>query len=954
MKHLVSSQNYRRSALPVATAVLLGFTAFSANAANPNGFVPANVGQGLETILQARVAERAAANSRPVGKTEKGVAAIRTANPKLAALQTAASEAKSLAILHPDGRVHVQVTLNGEFSHDEFLKMVKEAGSLEVTASNSDYRNGMVEGWISVDDAAALANQRGVMAVLLSLKPINDVGAATSQAVVQHRVDQIPQFDGTGITIGVMSDSYDRSASTTTHELQDIASGDLPGVGNPLGNVTPVTKLDDSIVGTDEGRGMMQVVHDMVPKARLGFATANTGEAGFSNNIRALAAISGATGIVSGFKADIVVDDVIYFAEPFFSDGIIAQGVNTVTNAGVHYFSSAGNRESARCFFDTFRPAPSSNPTAGSNISLAGVDPNLYAGGFHNFRSDGGLKISQRITRTSTTATTLTFQWDDPYDSGVFNNFFSQARNFTAGTTSQDTIIPLTAGSPVRITATATAPLGFDAIVTVLDPSGAVVVPTTDTGTDEAVSLTPAVSGNFTVRITAFGGTTGPYTIAASTLVSTGMTSDYNLLFFNATGGFIGSTTSDAFFVNRPNKVANIVFSGSNTTQLVIAKTKQLNLPAVANRIRYVAFSGNSAPQEFFSYQTPVTFGHNSARDGHGVAAYAFFPPYVPEAFTSPGPVTIVFDAAGNRLAQPEMRQKPDIAAMDGSRNTFFGGHATQDPVNFPNFFGTSCAAPNAASVAALVLQAKGGPGSLNVRQMKQILQSTTFQHDLDPQFAQAQVRVPGGKLTVAINGDGNNLNDPASDLKIVSVNYVGAGSVASIKFDMSTGNPTGGNVNTNIPGLAWDTRATASGGFPFTLGTLVGLATSDITPVFTIQPPAPSVAGQFSVLTLNFAAGAFTGGKSLTFACDRDEQTTASLTAPSTAAGQSASLWGAAVRIPQGTVATGGVTMTVTMADASVTTTTFQNRIGRGYSPLDGFGFLNAQAAVAAPVPAP
>lgn len=65
-----------------------------------------------------------------------------------------------------------------------------------------------------------------------------------------------------------------------------------------------------------------------------------------------------------------------------------------------------------------------------------------------------------------------------------------------------------------------------------------------------------------------------------------------------------------------------------------------------------------------------------------------------PEAFSSRGPKTILFDQAGNRLAAPEIRQKPELAAADGVSTTV---------PDFSAFFGTSAAAPHAAGVAALL-----------------------------------------------------------------------------------------------------------------------------------------------------------------------------------------------------------------------------------------------------------
>jgi hypothetical protein len=163
-------------------------------------------------------------------------------------------------------------------------------------------------------------------------------GSVDSQGDRTHRADDTRNtygYSGFGIKIGVLSDSFNSLGGAP----EDVLTGDLPGPGNPLGNLTPVTVISDlgPGVGTDEGRAILQIIHDLAPKAQLFFATVEDGEASFAQNILNLQSVS---------HCDIIMDDAGTLSEPVFEDGILAQAVDTVTAAGALYFSSAGNEGS--------------------------------------------------------------------------------------------------------------------------------------------------------------------------------------------------------------------------------------------------------------------------------------------------------------------------------------------------------------------------------------------------------------------------------------------------------------------------------------------------------------------------------------------------------------------------------------------------------------------------------
>jgi hypothetical protein len=575
----------------------------------------------------------------------------------------------------------------------------------------------------------------------------------------------------------------------------------------------------------------------------------------------------------------------------------------------------------------------------------------LYAGGFHDFNAGNGVDIAQTIQFANNS--TLVFQWNEVYDpippTPVGAPIVQGVSTVPPGGDDQFTFNG-TVGQLVEIFVdednTTTGTPNPDLTFALFDPNGA-LIQFVDTGTNpESLVLELPETGTYTVLVDSFQPAQfGDYLFRVQEVaVAEQVLSDYNLLFFSVvTGNFLGALAEQNLFTNRPLEIGSF---GANTLQMVIARA---NTPSknrnVADRIRYVGFSGVN-PQEYFSYLDPVTYGHNCAAGGNGVAAYAFFAPFVPEAFTSPGPSTIYFDKNNKRFKHPQIRLKPDMAAMDGANNTFFGGDSSADPDTFPNFFGTSAAAPHAAAVAALVLDAAGGPGRIKPKKMREILQDNAFRHDLDPYMSQGFALTLGNALAISAQADPNAISQ--FDPNVFTLGHIGLRSLESFHLNGSNGNPT------QTPnGIVFDERAlpaNAPPGQPFIIGgNTVGLSAADITASFSLPADPPAVVpGQWKQLDLAFAPGSFRGGDRLAFGMDRDE---ADAAGPVNGAvgGNSADLLGDGVLIPSGAIASGGAQFFGTFQGGRQFRGRFFNLIGKGYSQLDGFGFVNAEAAVKA-----
>jgi hypothetical protein len=173
------------------------------------------------------------------------------------------------------------------------------------------------------------------------------------------------QLQGAGVKVGVISDSYNTILAGTSNPktntaAQDIANDDLPGIRNPNGNTTPVTVLKDyPFKRTDEGRGMLQIVHDVAPKAELFFRTGFISAGDFAMGI----------GELKQAGCNIIVDDVTFITEPFLKDGVVAAAVDAVTASGTTYFSAAGNfaNKSYENSFNRITPAGKAHDFGGGD-----------------------------------------------------------------------------------------------------------------------------------------------------------------------------------------------------------------------------------------------------------------------------------------------------------------------------------------------------------------------------------------------------------------------------------------------------------------------------------------------------------------------------------------------------------------------------------------------------------
>jgi hypothetical protein len=150
--------------------------------------------------------------------------------------------------------------------------------------------------------------------------------------------------------------------------------------------------------GSDEGRAMMQIVHDVAPGANLDFYTAFVSEQDFADGILALA----------NAGCRVICDDILYFAEPFYQTGLVGKAIQTVEQEGVIFLTSANNND-AKGYQAAWNPIQTA--TVGSTV-------------LHNTQNFGNGSPTQTVTVAASqnvSNSTLVVQWNQPYGAVTSN-----------------------------------------------------------------------------------------------------------------------------------------------------------------------------------------------------------------------------------------------------------------------------------------------------------------------------------------------------------------------------------------------------------------------------------------------------------------------------------------------------------------------------------------------------
>ena len=341
-------------------------------------------------------------------------------NPKLSSHLVALADAASAGLPQSVAGAHtagaLRLTLDGKvqvFIAMNDLANVDDLATLGVTVERINEELGIVQAWVPVDALRDLSSLRIVQHVRLPDYPYLNAGSIETEGDAVLKSDELRSalgVDGTGVTIGVISDGV--AGLATSQGL-----GDLPTVDTSTCNV--VAESPTAPASGAEGTAMLEIIHDIAPGAALMFGhfgfNYNGTDLDFNDAVDCLAA-----------NADIVVDDIGWFGVgPYDGTSFLSQNTADALNGPgpiTGYFTAVGNIAQAHY----------QNPYVASSTVLMGsdIDPLLPPDDtwvLHEFDATGGPNGTKhagaepapaphnRVVLKPGAEATIVLVWDDPW-----------------------------------------------------------------------------------------------------------------------------------------------------------------------------------------------------------------------------------------------------------------------------------------------------------------------------------------------------------------------------------------------------------------------------------------------------------------------------------------------------------------------------------------------------------
>ncbi|RDI17965.1 S8 family serine peptidase [Lentzea flaviverrucosa] len=291
------------------------------------------------------------------------------------AVRAAGGQIRAVSPEHRTVRAEVPVAKIAEIAGRSDVARV-EPGSDAMTQDVKNKKDAKSRKAPSKEDKSREVERR------LSEKQLSVQAAKVAESDKAHNAEAARgsfRVTGVGVKLCALSDGV---GSLTVSQ----ASGELPAVDIVPGQAG----------SGDEGTAMLEILHDLAPNAELGFATAFNGDASFADNIKKLRFDLG---------CDVIVDDVIYFNESPFQDGIIARAVDAVVADGAMFFSSAGNQGNVE--------DGTSGHYEGQFVD-SGVGVGKFAGSAHDFNPDPNAKQLFNPLSNFSGDTPTVLHWADP------------------------------------------------------------------------------------------------------------------------------------------------------------------------------------------------------------------------------------------------------------------------------------------------------------------------------------------------------------------------------------------------------------------------------------------------------------------------------------------------------------------------------------------------------------